>query len=118
MQGDICGTAVVFSPDETEHLFEGTCFTKERFDALMQKKVVALILEHHHGVLPECSSTNMAVEHFSINHEERPHHGDDAIEIIYRIGKGKWRQVFHFVRCAKGGLNGRLYTNTRRFIGQ
>lgn len=118
MQGQMCGVAVVFSPEEMGQLFENTCFLKERFSALMQKKVAALILEHHHGMLPECSSTNMAVEHFSINHEERPYHGDDAIEIIYRLGRGKWRQVFHFVRCAKGGLNGRLYTSTRRFIGQ
>ena len=115
MQSDICGNAVVFTPEETKKLFDGTCFAGDRFKSLLQKKVVALILEHHHGILPVCP-TKLIVERFSIHHEERPYHGDYAIEVIYRFDKRKWRQVFHYVRCPKGSLSGRLYTNRRHFI--
>lgn len=115
--GDIVGVPITFSREEVQNFFiEGVTFNEPKFHAFMRDKVLAVILEHYHG-MSTLSRTELHVESFTIKKEVRPHCGDYLIEVIYQLGRGKWRVVFHYVHTSeKGALNGKLYQNTRRFI--
>ena len=84
------------------------------YEAMMSGKVSDIVLRYHSGV----DSKHLQMTRLSVR-EGPPKHWGTLIEIFYKIkGKpGSYRHVFHFM-LDNGGLGGRFFTQTRRYIAK
>ncbi|MCA9359028.1 hypothetical protein KC926_02370 [Candidatus Kaiserbacteria bacterium] len=112
---------ISFSKTELDRLGQKNRLSKKELAVLrrmMGKKVVRIILRVYHNVAEaDIAEAMKDVEVVRVTlRENTPKYWGRIVEIIYRFqGKaGNYRYVFHFVSDT-GGLNGRLYTQTKNF---
>ncbi len=123
----VAGIPIAFNTQEVEDFFVEVkrlprgAGKKRKFSFLrlrkkLAEKVIRVILDRYHdGVDPRGAE----LLDFSMPREDRRHSGDYELRIEYRISgsPARWRQTFHFVldnTSLAGGLNGKLYSSSRR----
>ncbi len=93
---------------------------------IIGEKAMCAVLMHYHGVSPEnLPGVLRRVKVTRVTFREKDdlpkHWGEMLVELLYRFKdsetKESYRHVFHFV-SEKGGLSGRLFTQTRRHISR
>jgi len=123
----VVGIPIAFNIQEVEDFFVEVkrlprgAGKKRKFSFLklrkkLAEKVVRVILDRYHEGL---DSKGVEILDFSMPREDRRHLGDYELRIEYRISgsPARWRQTFHFVldnTSLAGGLNGKLYSSSRR----
>jgi hypothetical protein len=117
------GFAISFTPDELSQVHgngrSGKANMRE-IRAVVGRKILRTILPAYHNVPPpdvEKTLKGVEVVRVSLLSSNQKRAGP-LVEIIYRFpgakSSGHYRHVFHFV-SERGGLSGKLYTQTRKY---